>query len=55
MSRTVFRLIFAVLGSVLWIAVVLGASLQGWWREPLAPRGDTVAFLSVLEQSVPRV
>lgn len=47
-----FRLISAVSGSVLWIAVVLVVSLQGWWRVPLAPGGDARAFLSALEQSV---
>ncbi len=34
-----------VLLLILWTAVVLFGTAEGWWRKPLAPRGDTRAFM----------
>jgi CubicO group peptidase (beta-lactamase class C family) len=35
----------ATLGALaLWVALVLWTALSGWWRESLAPTGDTEAF-----------
>lgn len=31
---------------LVWVTLVLWTALSGWWREPLAPRGDTEAFRS---------
>lgn len=30
---------------VLWTAVVMAGALLGWWRQPLAPRGDSSSFM----------
>lgn len=30
---------------VVWVAVLLGGTLYGWWRRPLAPADDAAAFL----------
>lgn len=30
---------------VVWVGVLLGGTLYGWWRRPLAPPGDAAAFL----------
>jgi CubicO group peptidase (beta-lactamase class C family) len=30
---------------IVWAATVFLGTLEGWWRQPLAPRGDTAAFM----------
>lgn len=37
-------LLIWVLGSLLWAALIVAGTLEGWWRTPLAPAGDTRAF-----------
>jgi len=37
-------LLLAVIGIILWVTLVVSASLGGWFRTPLAPHGDTAAF-----------
>lgn len=39
-------LVVWVLGSLLWAALVLAGTIEGWWRTPLAPPGDTRAFVA---------
>jgi len=39
--RTLF---FTVLALVAWTALVVFGTVEGWWRKPLAPFGDTSAF-----------
>lgn len=37
-------LLLLVIVAILWATAVVSAVLGGWFREPLAPRGDTAAF-----------
>lgn len=50
------RLIFTVLGTlivlVLWTGVFLVGTLEGWWRQPLAPRGDARAFMAAATRMI---
>jgi CubicO group peptidase (beta-lactamase class C family) len=51
--RAWIRLVLAALGVLLlWTAVAGWALLEGFGRSPLAPRGDTQAFLSALVHEV---
>ena len=38
------RILLTVLALVVWTALVVAGTLEGWWRRPLAPSGDTNAF-----------
>ena len=40
--------LLALAGGVAWTALIGWGSLEGWWRSPLAPRGDTAAFMRAL-------
>lgn len=43
----------AVLGMLAAWTVVFGAgTLEGWWRKPLAPRGDTAAFAAAADKVI---
>jgi CubicO group peptidase (beta-lactamase class C family) len=45
--KAVFRVGSATLALlVLWAVVVFVGVLKGWWKQPLAPRGDTSAFMN---------
>ena len=37
-------ILLTVLALVAWTALVVTGTLEGWWRQPLAPFGDTNAF-----------
>jgi len=37
-------LLFTVLALAAWTALVVAGTIEGWWRWPLAPFGDTAAF-----------
>ncbi len=41
-----------LLALFLWTSVVLFGSLEGWWRQRLAPVGDTTAFMSAIIQLI---
>ncbi len=47
-----------VLGTVLalavWTAVLVAGALEGWWRQPLAPSGDTRAFMDAAIAEIDR-
>jgi len=44
------RLIYIALATVavlaIWTGMFLAGTLEGWWRQPLAPRGDARAFMA---------
>jgi CubicO group peptidase (beta-lactamase class C family) len=51
--RRLIRFVLATLGVlVLWTVVVGFGLLEGWWRSPLAARGDTRAFMKALVHEV---
>lgn len=37
-----------------WTAVFVAGTLEGWWRQPLAARGDTRAFAAAADQMIAR-
>ncbi len=39
---------------ILWIGGVVLGTLEGWWREPLAPRGDPRAFMDAATELLDR-
>lgn len=42
----VFRVGFATLAMVLlWTVVAFFGTSEGWWKQPLAPRGDAAGFM----------
>lgn len=44
--KTVFRIGLVTLALIiLWAVVVFAGTSEGWWRQTLAPRGDTAAFM----------
>lgn len=38
------RILLTVLALGVWTALVIAGTIEGWWRKPLAPFGDTAAF-----------
>lgn len=51
--KTVFRVALATLSLViLWAAVVFVGTSEGWWKQPLAPRGNTARFMDAARQFV---
>ncbi len=53
LMRRPIRFVLATLGVLLlWTALVGIGLLEGWWRSPLAPRGDTEAFMNALVREV---
>jgi CubicO group peptidase (beta-lactamase class C family) len=41
MIRTI---LLTVLALVAWVALVVAGTIEGWWRQPLAPFGNTASF-----------
>lgn len=39
-------LILTLVALLIWTGVFIGGTLEGWWRTPIAPTGDTKAFLT---------
>ena len=51
--RNVVRFLVPTLGLLLlWTAVGGAGLLEGWWRSPLAPRGDTRAFMDAISEEI---
>lgn len=46
MARVFLTILSALVALAIWAAIVVFGTLEGWWRKPLAPRGDTAAFMS---------
>ena len=46
MVRFLKAIAIAAIAGVVCAGVIFACALEGWWRTPLAPRGDTHAFLS---------
>ena len=44
--KTVSRVGLSTVGLlVAWVALVFFGTSEGWWKQPLAPRGDSAAFM----------
>jgi CubicO group peptidase (beta-lactamase class C family) len=53
MARNVLRVLSATLALlVLFAVVVFFGTAEGWWKRPLAPRGDTAAFVNAAVELV---
>lgn len=51
--KTVLRVGLSTIGLlVAWVAVVFFGTSEGWWKQPLAPRGDSAAFMSVATRTI---
>lgn len=37
-----------------WVAVVFFGTSEGWWKPPIAPRGDSAAFMAAATQAIDR-
>jgi CubicO group peptidase (beta-lactamase class C family) len=52
------RLILIALATALvlavWTATIVVGTLEGWWRQPLAPRGDPAAFAAAADSTIQR-
>lgn len=49
------KLATATLGVLLlWVGLILFGAVSGWWREPLAPPGDSAAFLRAAKAHLDR-
>lgn len=51
--KTVLRVGLSTVGLlVVWVAVVFFGTSEGWWKQPLAPRGDSAAFMSAAARTL---
>ncbi|MFP6806457.1 MAG: serine hydrolase domain-containing protein [Pseudomonadales bacterium] len=51
--RSFFAVLLATLaGLVLWTTLIVKGTLDGWWREPLAPTGQSVAFAQAVTDAI---
>ncbi len=51
--KSVWFVLLAMLATaIIWVALVLTATLEGWGRTPLAPAGDTAAFLAAARERI---
>ena len=49
MRRWVVTGLAMLLALAAWTAIVTVGTLDGWWRRPLAPRGDVAAFAAAAD------
>lgn len=54
MRKLIIVVALTLLTLVLWTGVVVGGIVEGWWRQPLAPRGDTHAFAAAAFAEIDR-
>lgn len=52
MKSAWFVLIAMLATAIIWVALVLTATLEGWGRTALAPAGDTAAFLAAARERI---
>lgn len=53
--KTVLRVGLATIGLLaLWVMVVFFGTSEGWWKQPLVPRGDSDAFMAAATQTIDR-
>ena len=54
MGRVSMIVLCTVLALAVWTAVLVAGALEGWWRQPLAPSGDTRAFMEAAIAEIDR-
>lgn len=54
MRRLILITLATVLVLAVWTAALVAGTLEGWWRQPLAPRGDTGAFAAAADRMIQR-
>ncbi len=54
MGRVPAIVLCTVLALAVWTAVLIAGALEGWWRQPLAPSGDTRAFMDAAIAEIDR-
>ena len=52
MRRLIFVGLATLVALLLWTGIFLAGTLEGWWRRPLAPRGDTRAFMAAATRMI---
>jgi CubicO group peptidase (beta-lactamase class C family) len=52
-AKSVLRVALFTLGTVLvWITTVFFGTSEGWWKQPIAPRGDADAFMAAAIRTI---
>lgn len=52
-KKTVLRVgLFTIGLLVAWVAVVFFGTSEGWWKQPLAPRGESAAFMNIASRTI---
>lgn len=52
MGRFVLIALSTILAMGVWTAVFVAGTVEGWWRKPLAPCGDTEAFMKAAVREI---
>ena len=52
MRRLISIALATIVVLAIWTGVFLAGTLEGWWRQPLAPRGDARAFMAAATRMV---
>lgn len=51
--KSVLRVGVSTIGLlVVWVAVVFFGTSDGWWKQPIAPRGDSAAFMGAATRAI---
>lgn len=52
-AKTILRVGLITIGLLIaWVAVLFFGTSEGWWKQPIAPRGDNAAFLNAASQAI---
>ena len=54
MGRVSFIVLSTILALVVWTGILIAGALEGWWRQSLAPSGDSRAFMDAAIAEIDR-
>jgi CubicO group peptidase (beta-lactamase class C family) len=54
MRRVSFIVLSTILALVVWTGILISGALEGWWRQSLAPSGDSRAFMDAAIAEIDR-
>ena len=54
MGRVTFIVLATILALVVWTGILIAGALEGWWRQSLAPSGDSRAFMDAATAEIDR-